>query len=154
MSVAFSPNGRLLAVGSADKLVHLWDITNPNRPVPLKPLTGATNTVYSVAFSPDGRTLAAATGGPRSGSVWLWNMSATRQPTLAATLTDPSGSTLASAFLGSPDILVTGGAGGLLQLWNTSTSKVAKYVCAEAGTGITKSEWKQYIPGFPHRPPC
>ena len=59
-SVAFSPDGRTLAAGSADDKVWLWNITNPAHPAQLgQPLTGASGGVASVAFSPDGQTLAA-----------------------------------------------------------------------------------------------
>ncbi|MGH3305793.1 MAG: WD40 repeat domain-containing protein [Streptosporangiaceae bacterium] len=87
-SVAFSPSGSLLAAGSADntvrlwnlaslahpvplggpltggsadKTVRLWNVTNPRRPVRVgAPLSGPTGYIYGVAFSPNGQTLAAA----------------------------------------------------------------------------------------------
>ena len=50
-----------MASGSADGTVQLWDLTGPAHAAPLgPPLTGHTNTVFSVAFSPDGHTLASA----------------------------------------------------------------------------------------------
>ena len=39
-SVAFSPDGKTLAAGSADDAVRLWDVSDPAHPAPLgKPLT-------------------------------------------------------------------------------------------------------------------
>jgi hypothetical protein len=75
-SVAFSPDGRILAAGSADRTVWLWNLTNPAHPTPLgQPLTGPpgglTGEVNSVAFSPDGRILAV---GSADNKVWLWNL--------------------------------------------------------------------------------
>lgn len=56
-SVAFSPNGRVLATASRDKTIKLWDVQSGRL---IRTLTGHTSPVYAVAFSPDGRTLASS----------------------------------------------------------------------------------------------
>jgi|GEM_PF-1966540 len=67
-SVAFSPNGQLLASGGADRLVILWDLANYS---PLLKLEGHTKQLRSVTFSPNGKILAS---GGLDKIVILWNV--------------------------------------------------------------------------------
>ena len=60
-SVAFSPDGALLAAGTKDKQVRVWD-AGDGQPV-VEGLRGFTSWVNAVAFSPDGRSLAGAASG-------------------------------------------------------------------------------------------
>ena len=73
----FSPDGQLLASGSADRTAILWDITNLKSPVRLSTLAGHTEEVTSLAFSPDGKMLAS---GSDDTTVNLWNVSRPLSP--------------------------------------------------------------------------
>jgi len=53
-SVAISPNGMLVAAGSLDTVVRIWDVTTG---MLVERLRGHRDSVYSVAFTPDGKGL-------------------------------------------------------------------------------------------------
>ena len=53
-NIAFAPTGDLLAVGSREGTIYLYDFIRKAR---LKPLIGHTEHIWSVCFSPDGKRL-------------------------------------------------------------------------------------------------
>ncbi|MDT0447898.1 nSTAND1 domain-containing NTPase [Streptomyces hesseae] len=114
-SVAFSPDGRILATGSTDRTVRLWDTATGKA---RKTLKGHTDIVSSVAFGPDGRTL--ATGGV-DGAVQLWDVTSGR---LRRSLVGTGSAVESVAFSRDGTTLATGSRDGVARLWDVPSAKV------------------------------
>ena len=111
-SVAFSPNGQILAAGDVGGHVGLWDIATGRRTATL----AEGHPVYSVAFSPNGQILAA---GDEGGHVGLWDIATGRR---TATLAE-GGPVVSVAFSPNRQILAAGDDGGHVGLWDTATGR-------------------------------
>jgi len=122
-SVAFRADGQLLASGSKDGKVVLW---NPLTGSKMRILTGHNDSVYSVAFSPDG-ILASASA---DGTIILWNSTTGKK---YHDLIKHSG-IYCVAF--SPDgrFLASGSKDGEVILWNPSTGKRVQEIPKHEGT--------------------
>jgi WD40 repeat protein len=115
-SVAFSPDGRQVAGGSAQGTVLVWD-ADTGEPIG-EPLAGHADAVLSVAFSPDGHRLASAGG---DGAVRLWNPD-TGQPH-GDPLIGHAGHVTSVAFSPDGHRLASAGGDGTVRLWNPDTGQ-------------------------------
>ena len=112
-SVAFSPDGRMLASGSVDGSARLWDVATHKQLG--SRLAANTLPVSSVAFNANGRFL--ATGGDY-GTVQLWDVATHRLLSSLGVRYDSS-----VAFSPAGRILAVGSSDGAVQLIDVATRK-------------------------------
>ena len=108
-SVAFSPDGKMLASGGSDGMIIVWDTERWEK---LKSLQHK-GSINSVAFSPDGKMLAG--GGVR---VTIWN---TNTWTKLKEFDGHSNSINSVAFSKREMLLASGSADGSIIVWDIST---------------------------------
>ena len=116
-SVAISPNSALIAGGSDDKRVYLWDIKTETL---VATLTGHSQAVKSVVFSSDGTILAS---GSDDRTIKLWNIKKYHE-----TSTFQGHSNYIKSLSFSPDstILASGSWDKTIKLWNLKTGLLEK----------------------------
>ena len=113
-SVAFSPNGSRVAVGSADKLARVFDAISARE---LSMLQGHQDYVASVCFDPESKRLAT---GSYDHTAAIWDV---RSSKIQHKLVGHGGAVLSVAF--SPDnaALATGSVDGTIKLWDVATGR-------------------------------
>ena len=128
LALAFSPNGSLLACGSEDSTIRLWNSWTGEF---IATFTGHLNTVEQLTFSPDGNTLAS---GSADGTVRFWDIE-TRKP-LQNTITGHMWMRTAS-FLNDGTSFVSVSNEGILTAWDLKN--------LQKTTSITKAMLEEHL---------
>lgn len=113
-SVAFSPDGKLLATGDANGQTYLWQVEDGKL---LFTFTGHSIWVRSVAFSPDGQTLAS---GSDDQTVKLWDV---RNGKCLKTFQGHSNWVRTVAFSPNGQTLASGSEDQTIKLWDVNTGQ-------------------------------
>ena len=109
-SVVFSPDSKLLASGSHDKTVRLWEVATGKE---LRRLEGHQGAILALALSPDGKVLAS---GGEDRTTRLWDMATGKEVRRLQT-------SIVHSIAFSPDGKTVASAGGDLELWKVATGQ-------------------------------
>lgn len=114
VSLAFSPDGTLLATGDVDNAIHVWRMADLQ---PLLTLQGHTGWVWSVRFSPDGQLLAS---GSADACVRLWDV---RSGQCLKVLQGHSDWIWSVGFSADGQTLASGSTDASLRVWDVATGR-------------------------------
>ena len=113
VKMAFSIDGRMLATGGEDGLVHVWNLIESKKVRHRFTIKGHKYNIRTLAFSPDGKMLAS---GGKGGTLCLW-----RVADGASLFTSTAHRSLINAVAFSPDSKILASGGKELYLWDTTT---------------------------------
>uniref|UniRef100_A0A8C5C9S9 Transducin beta like 3 n=1 Tax=Gadus morhua TaxID=8049 RepID=A0A8C5C9S9_GADMO len=126
-SVAVSPNDKLLASGSQDRMAKLWSLGAPGAPgapgagpALLGVFRGHKRGVWAVCFSPVDQVLASSSA---DGTAKLWSL---QDYSCLKTFEGHDASVLKIVFVSRGTQLLTSGSDGLVKLWTIKTNECVK----------------------------
>lgn len=153
-ALAFSPAGTVLAVGDSAGRVHLWDGDVRQLAGFLAGLSGTgevgdREAVSAIAFSADGRTLAL---GGTGGGLQLWDTAS--QQLLAAELPTAGEEIRSLAFSRDVGTVYAASPHAPLQAYSIAPDHAVAAVCDRTGAGLSRDQWRAYVPDAPYRRVC
>lgn len=123
-SLSLSQDGRILASGSADSTIKIWDVTTEKL---LQTLRGHTGTVWSVALSRDGKTLVS---GGEDKTIKIWDL---QTGTVKHTLTEHTGVVYSVALSPDGKTIVSGSQDRTIKIWQTESGELLRTLSQPQG---------------------
>ena len=144
-TIAYSPDSRLLAVGTEDGQVLFWDARRGVAETPA--LQVSTGNVAQISFSPDGKMMVVSS---YDGSTTLWDLRSRTQiggtfPERPSTITEP-------VFEPNGKLLIQYNSDAAQ--WPTDIGSWERFACQVAGRDLTPAEWHTILPARPYVHVC
>ncbi|MEM6614258.1 MAG: AAA-like domain-containing protein, partial [Cyanobacteria bacterium P01_C01_bin.72] len=122
LGVGYSPNGRLIASGSSDTTIKIWQRNGKL----LQTIEGHKDTVQDVTFSPDGQTIAS---GSEDRTIKFWN----RNGKLLRTIDAHEGTVNRLAYSPDGKMLASASEDKTVRLWNQNGKPLKTLVGHQSG---------------------
>ena len=116
-AAVLSPDGKLIATGSYDKRILLW---NAKTGTLIRDISGHNDAVYDLAFSPDSKLLASASGDE---TIKIWQVSTGRR---LDTLGQPTAEQYTVTFSPDGKYVLGGGVDNRIRVWRVESRDSAK----------------------------
>ena len=132
-SMAFSPDGRLLAIAIGNQQVQLWDVVNPTKPK----LAGTIELESAPAVVTFGNSPQLLAVGSAAGDVTIWDMKDPVAPVRQRKLVGPHAGIYSLAFSPDDQSLVAGGGDNLVWAWHLDNKETEAYLALHGEVGRT-----------------
>ena len=121
VSIAFSPDGQMLASGSLENTVRIWQVRTGQV---LQTINTGYNTLWNLAYSPDGQMLAIS-GEDSNGNpaIKLWTA---YDGQIALTLNAPKARVRSMAFSPNGEMLASAGDDQAITIWRVRDGRILK----------------------------
>ena len=115
--IVYSPNGNVIATGSSNNTIRLWDIQSGSA---LKPLKGHSSFITTIAYSPSGNVIVS---GSRDNTIRLWS---TQSGQTIKTLTGHTDDLRTVVYSPNGKIIASSSLDNTVRLWNAESGETIK----------------------------